>query len=151
MTPTPARRVAAERGESRMIAALKPVEETDTFGSIIRECRRNIGMTQRDVAARVGIDYTYLSKLENDQLEPPSEATIERLAEVYCVQPEYLLMFTHRVPKSLKAKVRAGSLDLSRLVVLLGQRQLSDEQVSQMLRTIEFGSKRAYEPRPTHR
>lgn len=52
-----------------------------TFGKIIRQARKDKGLSQRELAKLVGVDYTYLSKLENDRAGyPPSEDVIYRLA-----------------------------------------------------------------------
>ncbi len=47
---------------------------TPTFGQVIRTARNSIGYSQREIAALVEIDFTYLSKLESDSTEyPPKE------------------------------------------------------------------------------
>ena len=40
-----------------------------TFGKKIRELRKAKGMGQRCVSAEVGINFTYLSKIENDKVD----------------------------------------------------------------------------------
>lgn len=53
---------------------------TQTFGKLIRQARKDKGLSQRELAKLVDINYTYLSKLENDHAgTPPSEDVIERL------------------------------------------------------------------------
>ena len=39
----------------------------DSLGKAIREFRRQSGLTQEELASRVGISVTYLSRLENGQ------------------------------------------------------------------------------------
>ena len=39
-----------------------------TFGQYLREQRRRAGMSQRELASRVSVDFSYISKLENDRL-----------------------------------------------------------------------------------
>ena len=40
-----------------------------------------MGITQRELAARIGVDFTYVSKIEHNALAyPPSEATIRAIA-----------------------------------------------------------------------
>ncbi|HEY9695641.1 MAG TPA: helix-turn-helix transcriptional regulator [Oculatellaceae cyanobacterium] len=52
-----------------------------TFGKIIRQARKGKELSQRELAKLVGVDYTYLSKLENDHAGyPPSEDVINKLA-----------------------------------------------------------------------
>ena len=38
-------------------------------------------MSQRALAERVGIDFTYLSKIENGRVESPSEGVLIRIAK----------------------------------------------------------------------
>jgi transcriptional regulator with XRE-family HTH domain len=38
------------------------------FGGRLREMRKEKGLTLREVAERAGIDFTYLSKMENDRI-----------------------------------------------------------------------------------
>ncbi len=52
------------------------------FGSKLRELRKKARLTQQEVAERVGIDATYLSKIENGVMPPPTKGIIIRLAEV---------------------------------------------------------------------
>ncbi len=54
----------------------------ETFGKIIRQARKQKEYSQRELAKLVGVNYTYLSKLENDHAGyPPSEEVIDLLAE----------------------------------------------------------------------
>jgi HTH-type transcriptional regulator, competence development regulator len=78
-----------------------------TFGQAIRELRRAKGLTQRVVAAAVGIDFTYLSKLENDRGEPPSERLVRDLAEVLEADAEELQALAGRIPGELRERAQA--------------------------------------------
>ena len=51
-----------------------------TFGERLRELRKQAGFSQRDLAERTDIDFTYLSKIENGIVEPPREVVIRKLA-----------------------------------------------------------------------
>ena len=52
-----------------------------TFPGRLRELRRASRMSQRALAGQVGIDFTYLSKIENGRVEPPSEGVLQRIAK----------------------------------------------------------------------
>ena len=56
-------------------------EESMTFPDRLRELRRTARMSQRALAERVGIDFTYLSKIENGRVGGPSEAVLRKIAE----------------------------------------------------------------------
>lgn len=51
------------------------------FPDRLRELRRVARLSQRALAERVGIDFTYLSKIENGRVEPPSEGVLQRIAK----------------------------------------------------------------------
>jgi transcriptional regulator with XRE-family HTH domain len=76
----------------------------ETFGQRIRLLRRERGLTQRQLAAAVGLDFTYLSKVENDRGEPPGEETVRKLADVLAVDVEDLLALAGKVPAELKTR-----------------------------------------------
>lgn len=73
-----------------------------TFGDQLRQWRIESRINQRDLASRVGIDYTYLSKIENDRLPPPAETTIVKLAHELHRNPDILLQLAHKVPDDVK-------------------------------------------------
>src|SRR5437773_11245897 len=51
------------------------------FGKTLRRIRREKGMTQRDVADALKMDYAYYSRLENDRFDyTPIRGTVEKLA-----------------------------------------------------------------------
>lgn len=69
-----------------------------SFGKSIREARRNKGYSQRDLAALVEVDYTYLSKLENDRADyPPKEDVIRALAHHLELDAEELSYLAGRI------------------------------------------------------
>ncbi len=51
------------------------------FPDRLRELRRAARMSQRALAEKVGVDFTYLSKIENGRVEPPSEGVLQRIAK----------------------------------------------------------------------
>ena len=53
-----------------------------SFGKFLRRLRKKSKKTQRDLAREVGVNFTYLSKVENDApgFSTVSEATLKRLA-----------------------------------------------------------------------
>ncbi len=51
------------------------------FPDRLRELRRTARMSQRALAEQVGVDFTYLSKIENGRVEPPSEGVLRRIAK----------------------------------------------------------------------
>ena len=50
------------------------------FHERLRSLRKEAQMSQRDLAERIGVDFTYLSKIENGRVDPPSEPVIKNIA-----------------------------------------------------------------------
>lgn len=73
-----------------------------TFGQALKELRRSKDISQRELADRVGVDFSYISKVENDRMSPPAADTIERICEALEVSADDLLAMTGKVPSSIK-------------------------------------------------
>jgi len=70
--------------------------------------RKAKGFTLRDLAAKVGVGFTYLSRAENERLQYgdyPSEDLICRLAEALDADPDELLVLAKKVPEKIKRRV----------------------------------------------
>jgi HTH-type transcriptional regulator, competence development regulator len=105
-----------------------------TFGQTIRELRKKQDLTQRELAARVGINFTYLSKIENDKLQEiqfPSEETIVGLAKALDADVDELLLLAQKVPDSIKERIIQRP-DVFRKIALL-----DDADLSSLLETLE--------------
>lgn len=72
------------------------------FGARLRQLRAAATMSQRQVAEAAEINFTYLSKVENGRTEPPSEATIRRLAEILNGNPDELLALSGKISPTLR-------------------------------------------------
>lgn len=74
----------------------------ESFASYVQRIRRARGLTQRKVATDLGIDFTYLSKVENGRGDPPGDETIKNLAGLLGLDPETLLALAGKVPSELR-------------------------------------------------
>jgi transcriptional regulator with XRE-family HTH domain len=82
----------------------------NTFGQRVRERRVALsGKEQeyslRQVAKRVGVTPSFLSKVERGDLPPPSEEKIKRLAEVLEENPDLLLAVAGKVSSDLREAI----------------------------------------------
>jgi transcriptional regulator with XRE-family HTH domain len=73
-----------------------------SFGRKLQALRRSKSVTQRDLADRVGVDFSYISKVENDRLPPPAAETIERLCKALDVPTDELMGLTDKLPTDLR-------------------------------------------------
>jgi transcriptional regulator with XRE-family HTH domain len=61
-----------------------------TFGKTLQKIRRKKEMSQREIAKKINMDFSYFSKLENDRFESkPTRETIEKIAQALnCTEEE---------------------------------------------------------------
>lgn len=76
-----------------------------TFGQLLKELRRTKGMSQRDLAELVEVDFSYISKVENDRLPPPAADTVVKICGVLEVPPDELLATTGKLPSDVKEMI----------------------------------------------
>jgi len=79
----------------------------NTFGDYLRKKREQLleedkRFSLRQVAGRVGIEPTYLSKIERGDLSPPSEKVIRKLAAELGENVDILLALAGKVSNDLK-------------------------------------------------
>lgn len=109
-----------------------------SFGNTIRYLRKEKGYTQRDLAEKVGINFTYLSKIENDKLKQiqfPSEDTIIKLARELEANEEELLLLAEKVPENIRQRV------IQKPEVFRKLSSFDDEQLDKLLKEIEKDEK----------
>lgn len=79
-----------------------------TFGRRVRELRKARNLTLRDLAAKVKVNFTYLSKIENHKLDfgdYPGEGLIRKLAKVLGADEDELLLLAEKVPDQIRRRV----------------------------------------------
>jgi len=82
-----------------------------TFGSYIRQSREqkretDASFSVRQLAGRIGVEPSYLSKVERDETPPPSEAKIRNLATELALDPDVLLAMAGKVSTDLQGVIR---------------------------------------------
>ena len=77
------------------------------FGDRVRELRHAKGWSLRDLAEKVDVGFTYLSRVENERLnfsDYPSDALIHRLSDALDAEEDELLILAKRIPEPLKQR-----------------------------------------------
>jgi transcriptional regulator with XRE-family HTH domain len=113
-----------------------------TFGDFIRENREkrfsgNRTFSVRQVAVRVGIEPSYLSKIERGEQAPPGEATIRSLAKELDLDPDVLLALGGKVSSDLLEVIRSRPLLFADLLRQL--KNLPDKAVLRLVREVRDG------------
>ncbi|MCC7042837.1 MAG: helix-turn-helix domain-containing protein [Acidobacteria bacterium] len=113
-----------------------------TFGDFIRqqrEARRagDAAFSVRQVAARVGIEPSYLSKIERGEQPPPSEQTIAAIARELHEDADVLLALAGKVSSDLQAVIRKRPKLFAQLIREL--RNMPDHAVLRVVREVRDG------------
>jgi len=76
-----------------------------TFGQKLKQFRRAKSVSQRELAAAVGVDFSYISKIENDKLPPPAADTILKISTALGIDSESLISESGKLPSNIKKMV----------------------------------------------
>ena len=68
----------------------QPASRLHSFGTHLRALRNQRNISQRNLASQVGINFTYISKIEHGVMPPPCELTIRHIAQVLAVGEQKL-------------------------------------------------------------
>lgn len=105
-----------------------------TFGERVRDLRKAKNLSQRELADIIGVNFTYLSKIENGKLDFasfPSEDTIRKLADALDADVDELLLMAKKIPPDIRDRVIEKPDAFRKLA------QLDDERLAQVIREIE--------------
>ncbi len=97
------------------------------FGDRVRELRTAMGLSQRALGERVGVSFTYISKVENGKLDfgdYPSEDLIRRLAAALDADEEELLLLAEKIPEVIRRRFFERP-DVFRRIARLDDRRLN--------------------------
>lgn len=109
---------------------------SETFGSYVRKRREDLlksspDYSVRKLAAKLDIQPSYISKVEREEVAPPSEATIVRLAEALHEDSDVLLALAGKVSADLRQVIVKRPKLFADLI-----RQLKDAPDHALLRVV---------------
>lgn len=127
------------------------------FGERVRELRKAKNLTLRGPAAKVGVGFTYLSKVENERLafvDYPSDDLICRVAKALDADADELLILAEKIPDRIRRRVlerpdafrRLAGLDddaLDRVIAVLDADPLEHPRTGMRRAGRKNGSSRA--------
>ena len=79
------------------------------FGERVRQLRTQRGVKQAELAVRMDVSVSYISKVENGKLhfgDYPSEKFIHKLAYELKADEDELLLLADKVPASIRKRIR---------------------------------------------
>ncbi|MGG1314435.1 helix-turn-helix domain-containing protein [Cohnella laeviribosi] len=101
----------------------------DTFGKRLKQARHQKRLTQNEVADKLGIDFTTISKYENNKSQPDNDI-LREMASLYEVSLDWLLLGE----QNGKGGEGAGN----RIYVNGVQENLTDEEARYLLDSLEM-------------
>jgi transcriptional regulator with XRE-family HTH domain len=112
------------------------------FGNYIREKREKLKkkdstFSLRQVANRIGVEPSYLSKVERGDQPPPSEEKIKALAKELNENPDVLLAMAGKVSSDLQLIIKQRPELFSQLIKEL--KDLPDHAVLKIVREVRDG------------
>jgi transcriptional regulator with XRE-family HTH domain len=106
------------------------------FGDLLREKRRAAGLSQRQLAERAEVDFSYISKLENGRLPAPADETVVRICEILKCPTDEFFAAAKKIPAELSAAL-GGELAALRFLQEASRLKLSPEEWEQMLGNLQ--------------
>lgn len=121
------------------MARLKP---PTTLGELLRnrreELRRNdVAYSVRQVAERLGVQPSYLSKVERDIGSPPAEDTLVRLARDLGLDADLVLAYAGKISRDVRDVIRRRPQLFARLIREL--QDMPDHAVLRLVREVRDG------------
>jgi len=116
----------------------------NTFGHFVRsrrlalQTRKGNAFSLRQLAARIGVEPSYLSKLERGLEKRPSEQTAKALAEELEEDPDVLLALAGKVSTDLQEIIRKRPQLFSQLIREL--KNMPDHAVLRLVREVRDGT-----------
>ncbi|MBA3538525.1 MAG: helix-turn-helix domain-containing protein [Deltaproteobacteria bacterium] len=104
---------------------------TAHLGATLRLFRLESGLSLRDLARRLGVSSTYLSRVENGIDAPPTSLRLEAMARELGVPPTLLIELAHRVSPLLVDYV-AREPDAGSLFLDIAHRRLNRTQLAEL-------------------
>ena len=113
-----------------------------TFGSFIRTARErrlahDSRFSLRQVAQRIDVEPAYLSKVEREEVAPPSEATIVRLARELDEDADLLLAMAGKISSDLAEIIRKRPRLFAQLIREL--KTMPDHAILRLVREVRDG------------
>lgn len=109
-----------------------------TFGETVRALRHRHRLTQRELAKRLAINFTYLSKIENDALDrPPSVSLTRALAHQLGADPDALVDLSGHIDGHALQRLAMRNATAARFLRTLQKGRVSRDQLRRILRVLE--------------
>ncbi|HEY9646768.1 MAG TPA: helix-turn-helix transcriptional regulator [Chroococcidiopsis sp.] len=92
------------------------------LGSVVKEYRIRKGYSQRKLAEETGINFTYVSKIENNNADyAPSESVLKSLAAALEVDSDFLIALSGRLSGQVEMFIKENRENVSKLLIKMAE------------------------------
>ncbi len=105
------------------------------FGAYVRREREDRGFGLREMAKKVGVSPTYMSKVERDEFKPPAEDKIRKIADILGIDVDELLALAEKVSSDLSEIIREHPRELAKF--LRTSKGLTADDLTRLVREAE--------------
>ncbi|NQU83139.1 MAG: helix-turn-helix transcriptional regulator [Parcubacteria group bacterium] len=109
------------------------------FAKLIQNKRKEKGYTLEELANKLNVDKSYISKLENDKVPAPSVNLIRRISEVLLIDFEQLSLLAGRITDSIIRSLDIKKVELFRA---MKDKNFSEENYKKLLKQIKNDNKK---------
>ena len=107
----------------------------EQFGAFIRRMREAKEIGLREMAKKIEVSPTYLSKVERDEFAPPAEDRVKAIAAILDLDADDLLARAGRVSSDISGIIKRQPVALAAL--LRTTDGLSAEDISRLVRQVQ--------------
>ena len=108
-----------------------------TFGRLLKNLRERRGLGIKKLAPELQVNYTYLSKLENNKVSP-SEAMVGRVATYFGYSKDEMMLAANRIPPDVLEILKRNpesAIEYLRKEYSKPRAQLNERELSTSTRT----------------
>ena len=105
-------------------------DEGEKFGTFVRREREGKEIGLREMAKKIGISPTYMSKVERDEFPPPAEDKVRAIAAIIGCDVDQLLALAGRVSSDITDMIKSRPVELAAL--LRTTKGLSSEEIARL-------------------
>lgn len=114
--------------------------KSEKFGKFVRREREARGIGLREMARKIGVSPTYMSKVERDEFSPPAEDKVKAISEILELDADELLALAGKVSSDLTRIIREHPRSMA--TAIRGTQGASDEEMDRVVKGIAEAMKK---------
>jgi len=103
------------------------------FGALLRRERQAKKLGLREMAKKIGVSATYLSKVERLESPPPTEEKVRAISQIIGYDPDLLLAMAGRIPSDVSNIIKRKPIQMAGLLRTTGD--LGDDEIARLVET----------------